>query len=65
MPILVDVYKHLKIIHAQVKMLLVCVNTYNAKKKILPKSQTPQSPIFVGLQTQYRKNAPRVGFPPC
>jgi hypothetical protein len=31
MPILVDVYKHLKIIHAQVKMLLVCANTFNAK----------------------------------
>ncbi len=34
MPVLVDVYKHFKIIHAQVKMLLVCANTFNAKKNL-------------------------------
>ncbi len=46
MLVLVDVYKYLKIVHAQVKMLLVCANTFNAKN-IFYLNLRPHNPQYL------------------
>ncbi len=46
MLVFVDAYKHLKIIHAQVKTLLVCANTFNAKN-IFYLNLRPHNPQYL------------------
>ncbi len=59
-PILVDAFKHFKIVYAQLKAPYVCPNICIFSLQF----ESQQSPKFVGLQTQHRIMY-FMGSPPC